>query len=423
MSTGNSALSIAISALHAQSYNLSLISTNLANANTVGYKDVEANFKTLITDAYSANSKGTGGVLVSTVQRVDAQGVTETAGTATYMAIDGNGFFVVATDSASDVMYYTRAGTFSPDSNGYLVNENGYYLQGWPVDADGNLDAGNNGSASGLEAVNVNSVTGSADATDNIEIDANLPADAAVGDIFTTASEIYDSLGVSHTITYSWHKTATNEWELTVSDPVMTSDSSITTGAMAGTPVTIEFDGNGNLISTVPDPVALTVTGWTTGATDSAVNLDLSDQGQLSQMASGEDNPQVSWTSVTQDGLEFGNLSGVYISDGGLVVATFDNGTSRPIYQIPLATFNNPNGLGAISGNAYVATIESGNYTLNTPGFGAAGTVSGYAVESSTVSTSDELTSMIIAQQAYSAAAQVISTDTDMFDALMSATR
>lgn len=423
MSTGNSALSIAISALHAQSYNLSLISTNLANANTVGYKDVEANFKTLITDAYSANSKGTGGVLVSTVQRVDAQGVTETAGTATYMAIDGNGFFVVATDSASDVMYYTRAGTFSPDSNGYLVNENGYYLQGWPVDADGNLDAGNNGSASGLEAVNVNSVTGSADATDNIEIDANLPADAAVGDIFTTASEIYDSLGVSHTITYSWHKTATNEWELTVSDPVMTSDSSITTGAMAGTPVTIQFDGNGNLISTVPDPVALTVTGWTTGATDSAVNLDLSDQGQLSQMASGEDNPQVSWTSVTQDGLEFGNLSGVYISDGGLVVATFDNGTSRPIYQIPLATFNNPNGLGAISGNAYVATIESGNYTLNTPGFGAAGTVSGYAVESSTVSTSDELTSMIIAQQAYSAAAQVISTDTDMFDALMSATR
>jgi len=429
MSSSDSALSVAVAALTSQSYNLSLISTNLANSSTVGYKEVEANFKTLITDSYATgSSKGTGSVTVSTVQLVDTQGVIETSDVATYMAIDGNGFFVVTGEAESDEFLYTRTGTFYPDEDGYLVNANGFYLQGWETDADGNLTGA--AAKSSLEAINVNAISGNAEPTENIELVANLPAEsdsvltgATASDYtYTTSSEVYDALGTSHTLIYTWTKTDTNEWELSISDPTMTKDSSVTSGTTTGGPYTIEFtDGAISAIDGVATTeITFGITGYTTGSADSSITIDLS---ALQQFDSGEDDPEISVTSVDQDGLEFGELASVYIDDDGLVVAYFENGTSRPIYQIPLATFNDTNDLEAVSGNAYKETVESGNATLNVPGAGAAGTVSGYAVEDSTVSTAAELTEMIVAQQAYSAASQVISTTQDMFDSLISAAR
>jgi flagellar hook protein FlgE len=144
----------------------------------------------------------------------------------------------------------------------------------------------------------------------------------------------------------------------------------------------------------------------------------------LSQFASENgDDPTISITSVSQDGLRFGEFEKAYVDESGMVVAVFDNGQNRAIYQIPLANFNNPNGLQGFSNNVYAMTVASGDYTLNIPGYGGVGEIQGYALESSTVDTSEELTDMIIAQQAYSAASQVVSTTQDMFDDLMSATR
>lgn len=421
----DAAMSIAVSALRAQSSNLSIISTNLANSSTVGYKELTTNFKTLVTNPYSSSSLNTGGVVVSSIQHVDLQGLIESSSTSTNMAIDGNGYFVVTNAADSNSFYYTRTGSFSTDEEGYLVNENGYYLQGWPVDSDGNLVNGS-GSVSSLEAINLNSISGAAQATSTIEMVANLPADAAVGDSFTTSSEIYDSLGVSHTIEYTWEKTDSNEWELSVSNPTLGSDPTDESGTLTGSPITITFDSDGNLDTTTPDPVALSITGWETGATDSTITLDLGTAGRtdgLSQFSSEDGDPQVSVTSVNQDGLQFGDLASVSIQSDGLVIATFDNGMSRTVYQIPLASFNNPNGLQLVSGNAYLATVESGTYTLNMPGYGGTGAISGSALEASTVTTSEELTDMIVAQQAYSAASQVISTSQDMFDALIGSVR
>jgi flagellar hook protein FlgE len=421
----DAAMSIAVSALRAQSSNLSIISTNLANASTVGYKELTTNFKTLVTNPYSSSSLNTGGVVVSSIQHVDLQGLIESSSTSTNMAIDGNGYFVVTNAADSNSFYYTRTGSFSTDDDGYLVNENGYYLQGWPVDSDGNLINGS-GSVSSLETINLNSISGAAQATSTIEMVANLPADAVVGNTFTTSSEIYDSLGVSHTIEYTWEKTASNEWELSVSNPTLGSDPTNESGTLAGSPITITFDSDGNLDSTNPDPVTLSITAWETGASDSTITLGLGTSGRtdgLSQFSSEDGDPQVSVTSVSQDGLQFGDLASVSIRSDGLVIATFDNGMSRTVYQIPLASFNNPNGLQLVSGNAYLATVDSGTYTLNMPGYGGTGAISGSALEASTVTTSEELTDMIVAQQAYSAASQVISTSQDMFDALIGSVR
>jgi flagellar hook protein FlgE len=283
-----------------------------------------------------------------------------------------------------------------------------------------------NGSVSSLETINLNSISGAAQATSTIEMVANLPADAVVGNTFTTSSEIYDSLGVSHTIEYTWEKTAANEWTLAVSGPTLGSDSSVTSGALTGSPIAITFDSDGNLATTSPDPVSLSITGWTTGASDSAITLDLGTAGRtdgLGQFASEDGIPQVSVTSVNQNGLQFGELASVSIQSNGQIIATFNNGMSRPVYQIPLASFNNSNGLQLVSGNAYLATVDSGTYTLNVPGYGGTGAISGSSLEASTVTTSEELTDMIVAQQAYSAASQVISTSQDMFDALISSVR
>lgn len=417
MSSSNAAMSIAVSALNAQSANLSIISTNLANSSTVGYKELSTSFKTLITDPYSSSSLNTGGVVVSSLQHVDLQGLIESSGTSTHMAIDGDGFFVVATDPDSNNFYYTRTGTFEPDDDGYLVNANGYYLQGWATDADGNLVDGS-ASSSTLDSINLNTVSGAAKATETVSIVANLPADAAIGDSFTTSSQIYDSLGTNHTLEYTWTKTGSNAWTMSVA----TDDTGATSSVTTASPITITFDSDGNLAST--SATALGITGWSSGASDTAISLDLGTVGRtdgLSQFASEDGDATISWKSVEQDGLEFGELANISIDSSGLVMATFDNGMSRAVYQIPLATFNNPNGLQLVSGNAYLATVDSGDYTLNVPGNGGAGTITGSALETSTVSTSEELTDMIVAQQAYSAASQVISTSQDMFDALIHA--
>lgn len=423
--SSNSALYIATTSLNAQSTNLSMISTNLANEGTVGYKSADMSFRTLITDPYSQNSTSSGGVMYSSRQNVSSQGLIEAAAGSTDMAIDGGGFFVVTDGSASDDFAYTRSGGFSADAEGYLVNESGYYLQGWPLDASGSTVTAANGSVSSLEAVNISAVTGSAAATTEVGFVANLPADAAVGDAFTTSSEIYDSLGVSHTVDYTWQKTGLNAWDLSFSDPVSTADPTVTTGTSTGGPVSITFNPDGTLAGTVPAAVDLSITGWSMGASDSTITYDLGTSGRtdgLSQYASSNGtNPAIDLTSASQNGLRLGVFETSYVDETGKLIATFDNGQERPIYQLPLATFNNPDGLIAGSGNVYFASEQSGDYVLNNPGSGGAGFVLGFALESSTVNTSEELTNMITAQQAYSAASQIISTSDEMFRELMNA--
>ena len=185
-------------------------------------------------------------------------------------------------------------------------------------------------------------------------------------------------------------------------------------------------DGSGTMVSVDPSAVSFSVTGWTTGAADSTVSLDLgttSGTDGLTQYASGDDDPAIGdWTS-TQNGYAPGTLTGTTIDDSGIVRATFDNGETRAIYQIPIATFANADGLDSDTGSTFTQTYESGNYQLRTAGDGKAGEIAAGSLESSTVELTDEFSRMITAQQAYSAASKVVTTAQDMLDTLIAMKR
>lgn len=416
------ALNSAVSALNAQSQNIAMIADNLANQDTVGYKTTSASFESLITGG-SSSSYSSGGVMVSSRSNISEQGLLTSSSSATNIAISGNGFFPVRAGENGTQVLYSRSGAFELNSDGYLVN-NGYYLLGWPTTSDGTIIGGM--TEGSLQPIDTSIVASSAAATTEATIKANLPADAAVGATFTTSLPVYDSLGTASTLTVTWEKTNANEWSATFSDPVMASNSSITTGTASTAAIAITFNEDGTLASTNPSPATVSIGGWTTGAADSAITLDLGAAGSatgLTQYSSGSDTPSVDLDSVDQNGIAYGKLSSVAVSDEGDVVASYSNGQQFTIYKIPVATFTNANGLSAMSGGVYAATNESGTATLHEAGTGGAGSILGGVLESSTTDTNEEFSAMIAAQQAYSASAQVITAVNKMYDTLISAVR
>lgn len=416
------ALSSAISALSAQSQSLSMISDNIANTSTTGYKTTSAMFDDLVTASSNATSYASGGVTVSGRANITQQGLLAATSNATDVAIQGAGFFVVTSAASGGTTSYTRNGAFSTDNAGYLEN-NGSYLEGWRTDSDGNVVG--NESASNLEAINTQVASTSGSATTKTTIAANLPSDAATGDTYTSSMTVYDSLGAANSMRVTWTKTATNTWSASFANPTSTSDTTTATGTASGT-IAITFNSDGSLASTSPSPATVAVTGWTDGAADSTITMNLGTAGGtdgLTQYASGETTPTVNVTSITSDGLSYGKLSSISIGKNGVVDATYSNGQTIAIYKIAVATFADPTGLSAASDGLYSATVTSGNAALQTSGENGAGTIYGSELESSTTDTSSQFSSMISAQQAYSAASQVISTVSKMYDTLISAMR
>lgn len=420
------ALTSAVSALQAQSTALAAVSQNIANASTTAYKTTEVSFESLVTGSSSSSNNASGSVITSAYQSMSEQGQISTTSVSTNIAIDGDGFFVVsdAVDNTPSAYNYSRNGDFSADSDGYLINSEGYYLLGQKTDEDGDVVAANSNDLNSLEPIDVSSISGSAGATSEVTLDLNLPADADTGDTFITSFEVFDSLGVSHTIEQTWEKTAANSWTLGLDNPYTTSDSNTASGTISPSTITITFDGDGKLASYSSN--AISITGYTSGASDSNFTLDLGTIGDadgLTQYSSSSADPDIEISLIDSDGVRYGQLSGITIDDDGLVTASFDNGLNQVIYQIPVATFSNPNGLTHVDGTVYDENQAAGNYNLRLPGEGSAGTIVSSALELSMTDTSDEFNKMIIAQQAYSSAAQVISTTSDMFDTLIGAVR
>lgn len=417
----SSAVNSAVTALNAQSSALAMVSNNLANSSTTGYKTTTASFASLVAGSGAATSAA-GGVLATGVSNISGQGLLTTSSVTTNVAIDGNGFFAVSDGVDSSDLYYTRNGEFSVDNDGYLIN-NGYYLQGWKTDAEGNIEGG--ATAASLDVIDVNAISTIASATTTASMVANLPANAEDNATFSSSMEVYDSLGTAASVPITWTKTGENAWTATFSDPVLGSDSSTEIGTVSSSAITLNFNTDGTLASTNPSPPVVTITNWTTGASNSSISIDMGDAGTatgLSQYSSDSETLTVD-LEVDQDGVSTGTLTGVSIGDDGTVNAVYDNGMTRSIYKIPVATFTNGNGLTAKSGGIYTSTEASGAGTLRLSGTNGAGTIYGSQIELSTTDTNTEFSKMMAAQQAYSGAAQIITAANDMFDSLISAIR
>jgi flagellar hook protein FlgE len=416
-----------VSALNAQSQALGMISDNISNVNTVGYKTTKASFATLVTRS-SPNFHAPGGVRSSPIQNVDRQGLLQASANATDVAISGDGFFVVTDTSsptANDTRYYTRAGQFSTDTDGYLKSPSGYFLQGWATDSTGAPLAANTSVLTSLQPVRVSTVSGSAVATSQIDIGANLPASAAVNATSSTNVQIFDSLGVAHDVTLTWTKTGTNAWTLTANAPDATpaAGTENTTGGPAYS-VDVVFNSDGTPLSFDggTTPPALVLTGWTSGASAATMAMNLGTAGPLgTAQANGitQFSSSYSTTFVNQNGVQFGNFFGTSIDENGLVTALFDNGQTLPVYKLPVATFPNPNGLGAKSGTIYSQSGNSGGFVLRDAGTANAGKIVPSSLEASTSDLADEFTNMIVTQRAYSASTRVITTADEMLDELI----
>ena len=433
------ALMTGVAGLSANSQALSVASSNIANMNTVGYKDGTATFSTLLASSSGGGDVSSAGVTANVGQNVAMQGLLNSTSSATDLAISGNGFFVVSPSSGdTSTRNYTRAGDFTPDANGNLRNSSGYYLLGWQLESDGQVPSDRND----LTPINVNSLSGKATPTTSIVFKANLQSSTATttgydpvtnnmssGSVtpdFQRTLNIYDSQGGSQPLQVSYVKTGANQWDYEVS---YQGDSANITGSNPIATGSVNFNTDGTLAG-ITDTTGGASTPLTNGTIDIAIPWSAS-SGLAAQTVSLNmgtlnnsdgvtqfDNPSA-LISSSVNGALFGSLSGVSIDNNGYVTAQFSNGLTQQIYKLPIATFANPDGLGALSGNAYAASQASGTATISEANTGGAGTISSKALESSTVDLATEFTNLITTQRAYSASSRIITTASQMLDQLL----
>jgi len=425
------AMYAAVSGLNANSNALGIISDNIANSSTIGYKGTSASFLDLVTQSGLSNEYSPGGVQSQTVYNIAQQGAIQAASSPTDMAVSGGGFFVVNSDpagvSGTGTTAFTRAGDFTVDANGNLKNGAGYYLQGQMLTSAQSqaIASGQPATLSGttlgsLQTINVNSISGTATATGNVTIGANLPANSS-GTPETMTVPIYDSLGVEHDMSLTFTPTGTaNQWSVSAAF----AGAGASTATIAGGDNIVQFNSDGTLNgagTTFNGANALSI-AWDPAVTGAAspqtVTFNLGSNGSnsgLSQLGSA-----FTVGSINQDGVQLGSFSSVSVGQNGLVTANFSNGLSRPIAIIPLATFEDPDGLSPAAGDNYLASANSGFPLISQAGTGAAGQIQSSSLENSTVDIAAEFSKLIVAQNAYQANSKVITVSDQMMQALLS---
>lgn len=423
---------IGLSGLRAATSDLNVTGNNIANAGTAGFKQSRAEFA----DVYAASVLGTGsnpqgsGVLLADVSQLFNQGNINYTQNALDLAINGNGFFQTSNNGE---VSYTRAGYFGTDRDGFLVNNFGYRLQGYAVDANGNLQ---NGIINDLQIETASQAprpTSTLDQTLNLNsnntVPTTVPFDPTDPTSYnsSTSANIYDSQGNSHSFTQYFLKTGPNTWQMNVlidgrnpDDPTLTTPSTVdlqftTAGQLdvaaliASTPTgfTVGADGTIDLTTWVPAAPDNSVPPvWSANGADASatgVNIDLR---QSTQFASS-----FAVSRVNQNGYTTGQLAGLEIDDTGVIFARYTNEQSSIQGQVILANFANVQGLTPVGKTAWVQSFASGEPVVGTPRSGTLGALQSGALEDSNVELSDQLVNLIVAQRNYQANAKTIETE------------
>lgn len=393
--------SIPLSGLNVNSQDLNAISNNLANLNTVGYKDTTMQFRDLFYQQIGSTGAGEpieigAGAGIGSNSANFGQGSIQNSGVDTDMAIQGDGFFVT---NKGGLQQYTRAGNFTTDPSGNLTTTDGASVMGYEA-VNGVI---NTQGAIVPVTIAKGQVT-PATPTANIQFGMNLDAGAAVGTTFNASTPVYDSLGAAHTVNVTFTKTAANTWGYAVSIP----------GADVGsaTPVTLSsgnltFNGAGQLTAPAANITGINITGFANGASPLTFNWNgfAAPNSTITQFAAGS-----AVSSSSQDGTPSGTLTSFSVDQNGIVQGVFSNGASRPIAQLAIASFANVDGLSSNGGNAYTATIGSGTPNIGTANTGGRGEVLGGSLELSNVDIATEFAALIVAQRGYQANAKTVTT-------------
>lgn len=506
----------ALSGLNAASSELNVVSNNVANSSTVGFKGSRAEFADVYaTSALGSSSTAIGsGVLLSEVAQQFKQGNMEFTESTLDLAVSGEGFFIMHENKNTQGASYTRAGAFQLDSDGFVVNANGSYLQALPVNPDGTVTSTSLSSTINLE---LPQTAGSPAATTEVEIGANFQADATALPIAffsptnatsynsSTSLTVYDSLGNSHITTFYFVKddasaaaqtelnaeliasdyaqysaadtilignalsetggtvitsnaimqdylvggggglyaaaggtiafpsvatppntaltpaeaatairdahTGTSTWAVfTYMDPgdgiqvPVDATGGVSGGVVPMNYALVSFDASGSFRTQSPNPTDLAPVPPLSGANDIQIALDFASN-TPTQFAT-----PFNVTTLAQDGYTAGRLTGIDISDEGVVRANYSNGTQNALGKIAMANFANNQGLKQMGNTTWEESLDSGAALVGEAGTGSFGNIRSGALESSNVDLTAELVKLITAQRNFQANAKAIET-------------
>ncbi|MFA9461504.1 flagellar hook protein FlgE [Thiohalorhabdus methylotrophus] len=470
------ALSTGAKAILAHDQAMGVIGDNIANMNTTGYKRSRAVFADVLgsvakrNEALGQNIIG-GGSKLDMINPDMSQSSFKNTSQATDMAVDGDGFFITRNPDTGEQLY-TRAGSFTVDKEGYLVTSGGNRVRGWSTEeVDGKVQTQGE-----LGDVNLTEKQSTAERTRNINPKANLDADADPAEPrgtiandpngaaepsfdyhFKTDFKVYDSLGSSHDVSAYFTKTDKNEWDVRVmADAEEVNTEGLTTydttgsgeadlaqltlpSGQQGIHLTFNQDGslksekrglaaNGNVSEEAFGSNSFQVP-WSNGSeAGHAISMDMGDDTATSGSSGGlsgvfqRPGGSVLY-SADVDGRQAGDLQSFSVNEAGVIVGSFDNGATAPLYKVALADFKNADGLNKVGNSNFQASDASGEPSIKKPGEAGAGNVRGFALEESNVDASEELVRMILIQRGYQANTKVVTTVDEMLQSLMNIKR
>lgn len=414
---------IALSGIAAATKDLNVTANNIANVNTVGFKESRAEFADVYASSLFTNTatKAGDGVTTAQVAQQFHQGSLSFTNNALDLAITGPGFFVTSDSLDSADLTYTRAGAFQLNNDNFIVDSNGNFLQSYPVNNDGSSAAIN---LTSTEAVQIPETAGVPVKSSQVEMSFNLPAgsddlsfaafDIADPDTYnhSTSITIFDSLGESHVQTSYFVKEAnatnTNRWALFTAVDGIKVDAvaadELTPASTGTNHVGAVFTFNSSGVYNTPtnpdielEELGATGAGVFSAGADGTQSIDVR-LDSPTQFSSGFEV-----NSLEQDGLTVGRLTGVEIGPDGLVQATYSNGSSEPLGRVAMARFRNEQGLSQQGNTSWKASIGSGEPLAGEADSGTFGTIQSAALEQANVDLTTELVDLITAQRNFQA--------------------
>ncbi|MDD2573199.1 MAG: flagellar hook protein FlgE [Bacillota bacterium] len=414
-----------VSGLRSHQSRMDVIGNNISNVNTVGYKSSRATFQEIFSETLrgaGAPEGGRGGtnpqqiglgISLASIDTLHTRGSIESTGYPLDLAIEGNGFFIVSDGGAPK---FTRAGNFIRDTEGNIVNGNGFRVLGWMADANGNIDTT-------VSPGTIQIPEGMAmqpKATSAIKMVGNLNADLPTGGVVPFETEIYDELGRKNKLSFELVKVNDNTWEIQerLSDPA--------NPAVAGAVAVTRPDGTVESVSLGAAPTLTFVDGKLTSdgtfeiqvepnLIPDPITVNIADVHQYAA-ESGVDPLEV-------DGYALGSLEDFNFDASGVATGIFSNGQEKVIARIALAAFNNPSGLQKVGSNLFIQTPNSGQPSIGIAGDHGRGTINPSSLEMSNVDISKEFTDMIITQRGFQANSRIITTSDEMLQELVNLKR
>ena len=405
----------AVSGLRAHQTMMDIVGNNIANVNTTGFKKSDVIFQDVLsqtlngagapTDALGGrNAAQIGlGARVGSVPQIFLQGALQSTGRDLDLAIQGDGFFTLEQNGGQ---IFTRAGSFFVDANGNLVSGDGGFVQGWSETNGGITTTGPVGRITIPVGEQVSPVI-----TSQISLGGNLPSEAAVGTVQSSSLNVFDSQGRTVVLDLSFTKTGTDAWDLTATygDPAV---------AVPLTDNSLQFDANGRL-SIPADFNANIAAGSIPNIGDVALTFGGDDvSAEVTQLAAGG-----SVAAITQDGSTTGQLIGLTVGEDGTITGAYSNGQVKPIAQVAIASFANPEGMERVSGSMWRSSVNSGLAQVGPASTGGRGQVAPGTLEMSNVDLAVEFTNLIRTQRGFQANSRVITTSDEMLQEVVNLKR